>query len=149
MDFVQRYNRPLDAHIDETDVLGSRFTEVLANGALKRGIGDRVTASHTTAIHSYSNSYAAKVIDLLAESGVDVITNLPDNAVLQGQYDDYPQRRGHSRIDELREAGVIVGLGHDPVMDPWCHYGRGDPLDAVVVMLHYAHMSGRGDVGPL
>ncbi|WP_129116015.1 cytosine deaminase [Halegenticoccus tardaugens] len=149
MDLAEEYDRPADLHIDETDDPGSRFTEVLASEAIKRGIGDRVTASHTTAMHSYPNSYAAKVISLLAESEVSVVTNPPDNSVLQGRYDDYPRRRGHTRIDELREAGVTVGLGHDSIMDPWYHYGRGDPIDAAFVLLHYAHMNGRDDVGSL
>jgi len=149
MDLAESYGRPADLHIDETDDPGSRFTEVLASEAIKRDIGERVTASHTTAMHSYPNSYAAKVTALLAESGIDVVTNPPDNAVLQGRYDDYPRRRGHTRIDELREAGVTVGLGHDSVMDPWYHYGRGDPLDAAFILVHYAHMNGRGDVEPI
>lgn len=145
-DLAQEYDRPLDLHIDETDDPNSRFTEVLASEAIKREIGDRTTASHATAMHSYPNAYAGKLVSLLADSGVRVITNPPDNAVLQGRYDDYPRRRGHTRIDELRDAGVTVGIGHDSVMDPWYHYGRGDPLDAAFVLLHYAHMSGREDV---
>lgn len=149
MDLAESYELPVDLHIDETDDPGSRFTEVLASEAIKRGIGDRVTASHVTAMHSYPNSYAAKVISLLAESGASVITNPPDNSVLQGRYDDYPRRRGHTRIDELRDAGVTIGIGHDSVMDPWYHYGRADPIDAAFVLLHYAHMNGRSDVGPL
>ncbi|WP_251344176.1 cytosine deaminase [Haloplanus halophilus] len=148
-DLAERYDRPLDLHIDETDDPGSRFTEVLASEALKRGIGDRTTASHATAMHSYNNAYADKVISLLAESGVGVVTNPPDNSVLQGSYDDYPRRRGHTRIDELHEAGVTVGLGHDSVLDPWYHYGQADPLDAAFVLLHYAHMAGRDDVSTL
>jgi cytosine deaminase len=148
-DLAESYDCPLDLHIDETDDPGSRFTEVLASEALKRGIGDRTTASHTTALHSYPNSYADKVISLLAESGVNVITNPPDNSVLQGSYDDYPRRRGHTRIDELHDAGVTVGLGHDSVLDPWYHYGVADPLDAAFILVHYAHMAGRGDVDTL
>ena len=100
-------------------------------------------------MHSYPNAYADKLIALLAESGVSVVTNPPDNAVLQGRYDDYPRRRGHTRIDELYDAGVTVGLGHDSVMDPWYHYGRADPLDAAFVLLHFAHMNGRDDVETL
>jgi len=34
-------------------------------------------------------------------------------------------------------------------MDPWYHYGRGDPLDAAFILVHYAHMNGRGDVEPI
>lgn len=146
---AERYDLPLDLHIDETDDPQSRFTEVLASEALKRDIGDRTTASHATAMHSYSNAYADKLISLLAESGVSVLTNPPDNAVLQGRYDDYPRRRGHTRIDQLRDAGVTVGIGHDSVMDPWYHYGVGDQLDAAYVLLHYAHMSGHADVSSL
>ncbi|MBB6647242.1 cytosine deaminase [Halobellus ruber] len=148
-DIAERHDLPLDLHIDETDDPNSRFTEVLASEALKRGIGDRVTASHTTAMHSYNNAYADKLISLLADSGVSVVTNPPDNSILQGAYDDYPRRRGHTRIDQLREAGVTVGLGHDSVLDPWYHYGVADPLDAAFVLAHYAHMAGRGDVAAL
>lgn len=149
VEIAERNDLPLDLHIDETDDPGSRFTEVLASTALKRGIGDRTTASHTTAMHSYSNAYADKLISLLSESGVSVITNPPDNAVLQGRYDDYPRRRGHTRIDQLRAAGVTVGIGHDSVMDPWYHYGVADQLEAAHILLHYAHMNGRDDVGAL
>jgi cytosine deaminase len=145
-DLAQRHDLPLDLHIDETDDPGSRFTEVLAGEALDRGIGDSTTASHATAMHSYNNAYADKLISLLADSGVSVVTNPPDNSVLQGSYDDYPRRRGHTRIDELREAGVTVGIGHDSVLDPWYHYGVADPLDAAFVLVHFAHMAGRGDV---
>lgn len=149
VEVAEHHDLPLDLHIDETDDPQSRFTEVLASEAKKRGIGDRTTASHATAMHSYSNAYADKLVGLLAESGVSVITNPPDNAVLQGRYDDYPRRRGHTRIDQLRDAGVTVGIGHDSVMDPWYHYGVGDQLDAAFVLLHYAHMSGHGDVAAL
>lgn len=146
VELAERYDRPLDLHVDETDDPGSRFTEVLASEAIERDLGDRTTASHATAMHSYPNAYAAKLVALLAESGVSVVTNPPDNSVLQGRYDDYPRRRGHTRIDELREAGVTVGVGHDSVVDPWYHYGVGDPLDAAFVLVHYAHLSGRDDV---
>jgi cytosine deaminase len=149
VELAERHDLALDLHIDETDDPGSRFTEVLASEALERGIGDRTTASHATAMHSYPNAYADKLVSLLAESGVSVITNPPDNAVLQGRYDDYPRRRGHTRIDQLREAGVTVGIGHDSVMDPWYHYGVGDQLDAAHLLVHYAHMNGRDDATAL
>lgn len=149
VDIADSYDKPLDLHIDETDDPASRFTEVLAAEVESRDLGERTTASHATAMHSYPNSYAAKLISRLAASGVSVITNPPDNSVLQGRHDDYPRRRGHTRVDELREADVTVGLGHDSVMDPWYHYGVADPLEAAHVLVHYGHMSGRSDVDAL
>ena len=146
VEIAQNHDLQIDLHIDETDDPTSRLTEVLASEAFHHDIGERTTASHTTAMHSYPNAYADKVISLLAKSGVGVITNPPDNSVLQGRYDDYPRRRGHTRIDELHEAGVTVGIGHDSVMDPWYHYGKADPLDSAHLLVHYAHMNGREDV---
>lgn len=149
VDIAEEKSLPLDLHIDETDDPGSRFTGVLASETLKRGIGERTTASHATAMHSYSNAYADKLISLISESGINVVTNPPINEVLQGRYDDYPRRRGHTRVDELRNAGVTIGIGQDDIMDPWYHYGDGDPLTAAFVLLHYAHMNGRDDIEPL
>ena len=149
VDIADKKGLPLDLHIDETDDPQSRFTGLLASEVLKRGIGHRTTASHATAMHSYSNAYASKLIDILAESETSVITNPPINEVLQGRYDDYPRRRGHTRVDELRDAGVCVGIGQDDIMDPWYHYGDGDPLTAVFVLLHHAHMNGRNDIESL
>ncbi len=149
LDLAEKHDRAIDLHIDETDDPQSRFTEVLASEALKRGIGDRTTASHATAMHSYSNAYADKLIRLIAESGMSVVTNPMSNAVLQGRYDDYPRRRGHTRIDELRAAGVPVAIGQDDLVDHFNNYGDGDPLSAVFVLIHYAHMDGHEDVQAL
>jgi cytosine deaminase len=149
MDMAEEYDVGADLHIDEIDDPGSRFTEVLASETLKREFSGPATASHSTALHSYPNAYANKLISYLAEAGVNVITNPLDNSVLQGAHDDYPRRRGHTRVDELHEAGVTVGLGHDSVMDVVYEYGMADPLDAAYVLAHYAHMNGHDDVDTL
>ena len=59
-----------------------------------------------------------------------MVTSPLDNAVLQGRFDHYPIRRGHTRVKELLAAGVNVCLGHDSVMDPWYPLGKADPLQA-------------------
>jgi cytosine deaminase len=149
LDAAERFDCQADLHIDETDDPQSRYTEVLASETLRRGLGDRVTASHATALHSYPDAYADKLIGLLSESGLSVVTNPMSNAALQGRYDDYPRRRGHTRIAELRDAGVTVGLGQDNVVDHFHSYGDGDPLKAAFVLVHLAHMNGPADVPAL
>lgn len=143
------YDRPLDAHIDETDDPNSRFTEVLAVEARNRGIGARTTASHATALHSYPNTYARKVTHLLAEVGMSVVTNPLSNSILQGRYDDFPRRRGHTRIEALRELGVSVAVGQDDIVDSTYQYGDGDPLTAAQTLLHFAQLNLRSDVSDL
>jgi cytosine deaminase len=132
----------VDIHCDETDDEHSRFVEVMAAETIRRGMSGRVTASHTTAMHSYNNAYAYRLINNIARAGLHMVTNPLDNAVLQGRFDTGPIRRGHTRVKQLQAAGINVCVGHDSVMDPWYPLGYGDPLQAAFVLVHLGQMSG-------
>jgi len=136
----------VDIHCDETDDDHSRFVETMAAETIRLGMAGRVTASHTTAMHSYNQAYAHRVVNNIARSGMHMVTNPLDNSVLQGRFDSYPVRRGHTRVKELQAAGVNVCIGHDSVMDPWYPLGYGDPLQAAFVLAHYGHMSGAEEI---
>jgi len=143
---AREFNRDIDCHCDETDDPISRFTEVMAADTIQQGWQGRVTASHCTAMHSYDNAYAFKLIRLLARAQVNVIANPFDNVVLQGRFDTYPKRRGITRVKELLAAGVNVALGHDSIMDPWFPLGKGDMLAAGQLALFLCHMSGYDEI---
>src|SRR5436305_4278307 len=145
-ELAKEFNRDIDCHCDETDDPLSRFTEVMAADTIEQGWQGRVTASHCTAMHSYDNAYAFKLIGLLARAQVNVIANPFDNVVLQGRFDTYPKRRGITRVKELLAAGVNVALGHDSIMDPWFPLGRGDMLAAAPLALFLCHMSGYDEI---
>jgi cytosine deaminase len=136
------HDKLVDVHCDETDDEQSRFLEVLVAETLRLGLEERVTASHTTAMHSYNNAYAYRLIANLQRARLHMVTNPLDNAVLQGRFDSYPIRRGHTRVKELLAAGINVCIGHDSVMDPWYPLGYADPLQAASVLAHYGQMSG-------
>ncbi len=139
---AQEFDRDIDCHCDETDDPLSRFTEVMAADTLLHNWQGRVTASHCTAMHSYDNAYAFKLIHLLSQARVNVVANPFDNVVLQGRFDTYPKRRGITRVKELLASGVNVALGHDSIMDPWFPLGRGDMLATAQLALFLCHMSG-------
>src|SRR5438270_8582515 len=143
---AREFNRDIDVHCDETDDPLSRFTEVMAADTLEQLWQGRVTASHCTAMHSYDNAYAFKLIRLLARAQVSVVANPFDNVILQGRFDTYPKRRGIARVKELLAAGVNVALGHDSIMDPWFPLGRGDMLAAAQLALFLCHMSGYEEI---
>jgi cytosine/creatinine deaminase len=136
----------VDIHCDETDDEHSRFIEVMVAETIRRGLSGRVTASHTTAMHSYNAAYANRLVTNIARAGLHMVTNPLDNAVLQGRFDPGPIRRGHTRVKQLQEAGVNVCVGHDSIMDPWYPLGFGDPLQAAFVLVHLGHMSGAADL---
>ena len=140
-DLAEKYGRPVDFHCDETDDPGSRNLEVVCAQTLDRGFAGRVVAGHCTALHSYENPYAAKVIELVASAGVQVVANPLDNVVLQGRYDSYPRRRGITRVDALWAAGAVVGIGHDSVQDPWYRLGTANLVDAAYMLVHVAQLT--------
>lgn len=133
----------LDLHCDESDDPMSRHVETLAAQTSRLGLGGRVTASHVTAMHSYDNYYASKLIPLIAESGMNVVPNPLINITLQGRSDTYPRRRGLTRVPELRAAGVNVAFGQDCTMDPWYSLGSADMLDVAHMGVHAVPMTSR------
>lgn len=138
---AEKHDVLVDFHCDETDDPRSRNLELVCKETAERGWAGRVVAGHCTAMHSYPDPYAAMICELVASSGVQVVANPLDNAVLQGRDDGYPKRRGLTRIDELWEAGASVGIGHDSVMDPWYRLGTANLLDAAWMAIHLGHLT--------
>jgi cytosine/creatinine deaminase len=136
----------VDMHCDESDDPLSRHVETLACEAQRLGLQGRVTGSHLTSMHSMDNYYVSKLIPLMVEADLGVISNPLINITLQGRHDTYPKRRGMTRVPELLAAGLTVALGHDCVMDPWYPLGSGDMLDVAHMGLHVAQMTGFDDM---
>lgn len=133
----------VDMHCDESDDPLSRHVETLAYHTQRLGLQGRVTGSHLTSMHSMDNYYASKLIALMAEADLGVVSNPLINITLQGRHDSYPKRRGMTRVPELMAAGLTVAFGHDCVMDPWYSLGSGDALDVAHMGLHVAQMTSR------
>ncbi|NMM99967.1 cytosine deaminase [Bifidobacterium sp. DSM 109958] len=146
MDLAEKYDKLVDVHCDEIDDPQSRNLEVLATLALERGMGDRVTASHTTAMGSYNDAYAYKLMRLLKMSGISFVSNPLVNVHLGGRFDTYPKRRGVTRIHELAANGINVALGEDDVRDPWNPLGDGNMLDVAMMGVYIEHMMGYGQI---
>ena len=146
VELAERYDRLVDAHCDEIDDEHSRFVEVLATQALRRGMGERVTASHTTAMGSYGGAYAYKLQRLLSRSGINLVSNPIVNLALQGRFDSYPKRRGLTRVKEMLAAGVNVAFGSDDVMDPWFPLGTASPLLLAHTGTVAAQMTGQAEI---
>lgn len=145
-DLAERHGLRVDVHCDETDDPASRFLETVCAETQDRGLGGRVVAGHCTSMHGQPDPYAAKVCELVAASGVQVVTNPLDNVVLQGRYDGYPRRRGLTRVDELWAAGARVGIGHDSVVDPWYRLGTANLVDAASMLVHVGHLTGEAEM---
>jgi len=145
-DLAEEFDADIDCHIDETDDPYSRCTEYLAAMTIEHGWQGRVTASHVCALASYGHVHARKVIDLLRQARVHVVTNPGVNLHLQGRCDRYPKRRGLTRVRELLEAGVNVAAGQDCIRDPFYPFGTGQMLEVAHLLAHADHLSTPGQI---
>ncbi|EGQ7832297.1 cytosine deaminase [Vibrio vulnificus] len=141
-ELAQKYDRLIDVHCDEIDDEQSRFVETLATLAHKFNMGHKVTASHTTAMGSYNGAYASRLFRLLRMSGINFVANPLVNIHLQGRFDDYPKRRGVTRVKEMLNANINVCFGHDDVFDPWYPLGTANMLQVLHMGLHVCQVMG-------
>lgn len=141
-ELAQKYQCLIDVHCDEIDDEQSRFIETVAALALKYQMGNKVTASHTTAMHSYNGAYTSRLFRLLKLSEINFIANPLVNTHLQGRFDDYPKRRGITRVKELLAANINVCFGHDDVFDPWYPLGTANMLQVLHMGLHVCQLMG-------
>lgn len=141
LELAVKYNKLVDIHCDEIDDDQSRYLEVLAGEALKLGIGHRVTASHTTAMASYSNAYTYKLFQTLRKAKINFVSLPKANLHLQGRFDGHPARRGLTRVKELLADDINVCFGLDSIMDPWYPLGDGNLMSVVDTGLHACHMT--------
>ena len=136
----------VDMHCDESDDPHSRHVETLAFETQRLGMQGRVTGSHLSSMHSMDNYYVSKLIPLMAEADLQVVSNPLINITLQGRHDSYPKRRGMTRVPELLAAGVNVAFGQDCTMDPWYSLGSGDMLEVAHMGLHVAQMTSQAAI---
>lgn len=139
---AEKYDRLIDVHCDEIDDEQSRFVETVAALAHAKGMGSRVTASHTTAMHSYNGAYTSRLFRLLKMSKINFVANPLVNIHLQGRFDTYPKRRGITRVKEMLAADINVCFGHDDVFDPWYPLGTANMLQVLHMGLHVCQLMG-------
>ena len=145
-ELAQKYGKLIDVHCDEIDDESSRGLETVATRAYETGMGDMVTASHTTAMHSYNNAYVIRLMRILKMSGMNFVANPCVNVHLGGRADTYPKRRSMTRVKELTAEGINVSFGSDDIFDPWNPLGNGKMRDQVFMGLYTGHMLGYEEI---
>lgn len=143
---AMKYDKQIDIHCDEIDDEQSRHLEVVAREAIHNDYQGRVTASHTTAMGSYNDAYAYKLMRVLGMAELNFVANPLVNIHLQGRFDTYPKRRGMTRVKELDQNGLNVCFGHDDIMDPWYPIGDGSMLQVLHMGMHVTQMMGYSDL---
>ena len=145
-ELAERFDRDLDMHVDETDDGGVRTLEMVADEAIRRGYVGRVCAGHVCSLAAAPHDYAERVIEKCVRAEISIAANPVTNLVLQGRGDRGLVRRGMTRVDEFRAAGVNVLFGQDCVKDGFYPFGRGSMLEVALISAHAAHLTTHDDL---
>jgi cytosine deaminase len=106
----------VDIHLHDHGTLGVFEIEQIAARTRALGMEGRVVVSHAYSLGDVAPDALRKVADVLAHSGVAIMTNAPGS-------------RPFPPIAVLRQAGVTVFSGNDNIRDSWWPYGDGDMLN--------------------
>lgn len=105
----------VDIHLHDAGTLGAMTIEEICARTTALGMQGHVAVSHAYGLGDLASDAARKIADLLARSGVSIMTNAPGNH-------NFPP------VALLRAAGVTVFSGSDNIRDSWWPFGDGDML---------------------
>ena len=142
---AERFGKPIDLHIDETEDPASPTLLALAEMTIAAGMQGQVTAGHCCSLAFMDERDAGRVIERVAAAGLHIVTLPSCNLVLMGR-GMQPPPRGVTRVKELLAAGVNVCAGSDNVQDPFNPFGNYDPLQSAHFTAHTAHMTGADEL---
>jgi cytosine/adenosine deaminase-related metal-dependent hydrolase len=118
---AERRGVDVDIHLHDHGTLGIFEIEQIAARTRALGMGGHVAVSHAYSLGDVSTDAAKGTADILARSGVAIMTNAPG-------------ARGFPPVGLLRDAGVTVFSGSDNIRDSWWPYGDGDMLSRAMMI---------------
>ena len=111
----------LDIHLHEGGEGGLAIIMAIAAHTKANGLKGKVAVSHAFALGSVPLAMAERAADILAETGVAIMSHGPGAATMPP-------------VLMLRAHGVEVFGGSDNIRDAWSPFGNGDMLDRAMVI---------------
>jgi len=116
----------IDIHLHDGGEGGLAQIAAIAERTRAAGLQGKVAVSHAFALGSVATDMAARTADLLAETGVAIMSHGPGGAAIPP-------------LKLLREHGVRVFGGSDNIRDAWSPFGNGDMLDRAMMIGYRAN----------
>jgi cytosine deaminase len=133
----------LDFHVDESCSPDAASLERIAVAARRHRFRGRVVAGHCCSLALAPDEDRERIIGLLGEAGMAVVSLPMCNMYLQDRtVGRTPRLRGVAPLHELDAAGIPVMVASDNIRDPFYAYGDLDMLEVfreATRILHLDH----------
>jgi cytosine deaminase len=146
-DTAVAFGVPLDFHADVADDPAMLTCDYIAEQTIARGLQGRVTLGHLCTLDVLEPDHRRRVIDLLHEARIHVISLPATEMHVKGRADLRRTWRGVTRLGELRAAGVNVALSTNNIVNPFTPYGHPDLLRQALVAAIAAHLGNLDQLG--
>ena len=131
--FAKAYDKPISMLLDDVGDAEERTLEMLCKQSIAMGWQGRVTAQHCRAMALYPENYFRKLVSLLKQAGVGVVSD-PQTGPLA------------ARVKDLLAAGVPMALGQDDIQDAYYPFGENNMLQVAFLASHLLRMLTREDM---
>ncbi len=137
---AEAHGLALDFHVDEGLADGLDGLGMIADLTIETGFSGPVLCGHCCSLMNVEGDALARLLERIARSGI-CVTSLPTtNLYLQGRGLGTPERRGLTRLRELKAAGVPIAVASDNVGDAFCPTGAHDPMAALNLAVMVGHL---------
>lgn len=123
---AERRGCGVDIHLHDGGEGGLAQIGAIARRTKAAGLQGKVAISHAFALGSVPAASAARTADLLADTGVAIMSHGPGGAAIPP-------------LKLLREHGVRVFGGSDNIRDAWSPFGNGDMLERAMMIGYRAN----------
>lgn len=136
-----RHGLDIDLHVDESVDPSAATLGPVARAAIRHRFHGRVTCGHCCSLSVQEPDMAERVMDLVAEAGITVVSLPVVNGYLQDRAPGRtPRLRGVTPLHELRARGIPVLLGGDNCRDPFHAYGDHDMIEVFTDAVRIGHL---------
>ena len=130
---AKKFKKQLDLHIDENNDPNELQVERFAEKAIEHNWEGQIIGSHVCSLYWTSDDVAQRVIQKIAKANMTVITNPLTNLYIRGNSNERLPT-GITRVRELLDAGITVGVGTDNTCDMFAPFGNADMLLAALLL---------------
>ena len=131
----------LDLHVDESLDLRDRTLRHVAEAARRNRFAGRIQCGHCCSLAVQPDDDADRTLDLVAESGIAVVSLPMCNVFLMDrEAGRTPRRRGVTLVREMAARGIAVSFASDNCRDPFYGYGDHDMLEVFTQAARIAHI---------